>query len=104
MKPNNLLDPLELGPPRRPRLGWPWLVLLLGLGAVLLWLLLARSNAPEEGGVREVRAQNLRERSARNPLFTVRAEELKAVVPAGGSALGGAARGAATRRTGGEGP
>lgn len=53
MKPNNPLDPLDLAPPRRPGLTWPWLVLLFGLGGLLLWLLLARSNAVEDGGVRE---------------------------------------------------
>jgi hypothetical protein len=36
-------------------LRWPYLALLVVLGCVLLWLLLSRANAPEEGGVREGR-------------------------------------------------
>ena len=57
MRPNDPLEPLQLADARRaPSLRWPYLVLLVVLGCFLVWMLLARANAPEEGGVREGRA------------------------------------------------
>jgi hypothetical protein len=57
MKPIDPLGPLHLAPASRPRgWAWPYIVLIVLLGCLLVWLLLARANAPEAGGVREVRA------------------------------------------------
>jgi hypothetical protein len=54
MKLNDPWDPLDLVAPGRRRVQRRYIALIVLLGALLLWLLLARSNAPEEGGVREV--------------------------------------------------
>jgi hypothetical protein len=56
MKPNDPWDPLDLAPPRPPRLHPSYVALLILLGCLFLWLLLSRSNAPEEGGIREIGA------------------------------------------------
>ena len=60
MRPIDPLAPLPQsngGPP--PGLRWPYLLLIIVLGCLLVWILLARANAPEEGGVREGRAGRL---------------------------------------------
>lgn len=57
MRPIDPLGPLSQSSGGRPRgLRWPYLVLIVVLGCLLMWILLARANAPEEGGIREGRA------------------------------------------------
>ncbi len=54
MKPIDPLEPLSLSSQQRTSWRWWYLVLLILGGCLLVWMLLSRANAPEEGGVREV--------------------------------------------------
>ena len=55
MRPIDPLAPLPQDQVARRGLPWPYVVLLVFLGCVFVWLVFARANAPEEGGVREGR-------------------------------------------------
>ena len=55
MKPIDPLSPLPQSSEERSRGRWVYILLLALVGAAMVWLLLARANAPEEGRVLEGR-------------------------------------------------
>jgi hypothetical protein len=56
MRPIDPLSPLPQSSAERPRNRWVYILLFALVGAAMVWLLLARANAPEEGRVLEGRS------------------------------------------------
>jgi hypothetical protein len=56
MKPNNPLEPLRpYDEPPRARSQWVWIAVAIVVTALIVFYLLARTNAVQEGGVLEGR-------------------------------------------------